>query len=286
MRIPELIAVAALGAGLNVASPTSSAEELYYTTVNFPVSEILAIKVHEHGKRITTQEVGPTGAVCATLAMSEWGMLYSVCGAAPGFPGLFGTQQLATIDLKTGHANLFGVPTLGLAIMSLTFGPDGTLYAVGDCNVDLSDPRMPACGPKKGAYYNSLYKINVSTGVFTRIGSTGAPEYFMDLAFDRHGRMFGVTTTLSPTGVPAILYRLNPVTGAATKVADLIGSSQVMGIAFGGHGRLYGTDFMNVPGFYLVDVKTGFETAIGSLPIGGSSNLALIKADDDDEDED
>jgi hypothetical protein len=105
----------------------------------------------------------------------------------------------------------------------------------------------------------------------------------MDLAFDRYGRMFGVTTTLAPSSVPAILYELDPATGAATKVVDLIGSSQVMGLAFGDEGKLYGTDFMDVPGFYLIDMKTGFETAIGSLPIGSSSNLARIKGDDDDD---
>jgi hypothetical protein len=278
-----MIAVAALGAGLSMASPSSNAAELYYTTVNFPVVEILAIRVHEHGKKITTQEIGPTGAVCASLAMSKWGTLYSVCGAAPGFPGLFGTQQLATIDLQTGHANLFGVPTTGLAVMSITFGPDGKLYAVGNCGLDLSDPNVPACNPGNDPHFNSLYTIDVSTGAFSRIGATGAPEYFMDLAFDRHGRMFGVTTTLSPSYVPAILYQLDPGTGAATKVVDLIGSSQVMGLAFGDGGRLYGTDFMAIPGFYAIDMKTGFETAIGSLPLGSSSNLALIKGDDDDD---
>jgi hypothetical protein len=215
--------------------------------------------------------------------MSKSGTLYSVCGANQGPAGLFGPQQLATIDLKTGHATLFGEVTLGLAVMSLTFGPDGTLYAVGNCGPDFSNKLVPRCVPGNDPHFNSLYTIDLSTGHFSRIGATGAPEYFMDLAFDRYGRMFGVTTTLAPSSVPAILYELDPATGAATKVVDLIGSSQVMGLAFGDEGKLYGTDFMDVPGFYLIDMKTGFETAIGSLPIGSSSNLARIKGDDDDD---
>jgi hypothetical protein len=56
-----------------------------------------------------------------------------------------------------------------------------------------------------------------------------------------------------------------------------------MGLAFGDEGNLYGTDFMDVPGFYLIDMKTGFETAIGSLPIGLSSPLEFIRGDDDDD---
>lgn len=61
----------------------------------------------------------------------------------------------------------------------------------------------------------------------------------MDLAFDRHGNLFGVTTTLNPSYTPTGLYRLDPATGAATKVVDFVGSSQVMGLAFGEGGKLY-----------------------------------------------
>ena len=49
---------------------------------------------------------------------------------------LFGAQQLATINKKTGRAHLFGVPVPGLAVMAMAFGPHGTLYAVGGCNLD------------------------------------------------------------------------------------------------------------------------------------------------------
>jgi DNA-binding beta-propeller fold protein YncE len=279
------IAVAALGVGLCLAPRPGIAGDrsVFYTTAaGGGGNEILAIKVH--GTHVTTKDVGPTGLPggaafdgCFTLAMSKWGTLYSVCGP------LFGAQQLATIDLKTGHANVFGVPTPGLAVMSIAFGPDGKLYAVGDCNPDFSNPAVPACVQGSDPNFNSFYTIDVSTGAFSRIGATGAPQYFMDLAFDRHGHLFGVTTTLAPSYVPAILYRLDPATGVATKVVDLIGSSQVMGLAFDDDGKLYGTDFMAIPGVYVIDMKTGFETAIGSLPIGLSSSLELIKGDDDDD---
>jgi outer membrane protein assembly factor BamB len=185
---------------------------------------------------------------------------------------LFGAQQLATFNPKTGLATLFGVPISGLAVMAMAFGPNGILYAVGDCNPIGANFE---CSPDSDPNYNSLYTVNEATGAFTRVGSTGAPQFFMDLAFDRDGNMFGVTTTLNPSYVPAILYRIDPATGAATKIVNLVGSNTVMGLAFGRDGKLYATDFTNNPGLYLIDPKTGFETAIAALPFGLSSALEL-----------
>lgn len=91
------------------------------------------------------------------------------------------------------------------------------------------------------------------------------------------GTCFGVTTTLSPSYVPAILYRIDPATGEATKVVNLVGSNFVMGLAFGREGKLYATDFTGNPGLYRIDLKTGFETAVGALPFGFSSALELAK---------
>ena len=260
--------------GVLAATPAGAgddqAKQVFYTTSSSLSTgnvELFAIEVS--GGKVTTTDIGPiNGGGCASLAMSPSGTLLSICG------DLFGTQQLASINTKTGLATLFGVPIPGLAIMAMAFGPNGILYAVGDCNPN--GPKFE-CGPGPGPdpNYNSLYTVNETTGAVTRVGPTGAPQFFMDLAFDRDGNMFGVTTTLNPSYIPAILYRINPETGAATKVVNLVGSNTVMGLAFGWDGKLYGTDFVQNPGLYLIDPITGFETAIAGLPPGASSGLEL-----------
>jgi DNA-binding beta-propeller fold protein YncE len=193
-------------------------------------------------------------------------------GGALGLPG---GQQLATIDPKTGLATLIGETVPGLEVMAITFGPDGTLYAVGDCNPDPNNNLECNTSGQPDPNYNSLYTVNVKNGAFTRVGATGAPQFFMDLAFDRNGRLWGVTTTLNPSGVPAILYVIDPATGAATKIVNLVGSNTVMGLAFGREGKLFADDFTDSPGLYLVDPDTGFETAIAAIPFGSLSALEL-----------
>src|SRR6267143_2575812 len=177
-----------LAAGLErLASEADNATNLFYTTAGAG-AEVFAIKVS--GKRITTTDLGPTnGGNCASLALAPSGTLYSMCGP------LFGNQQLATIDPTTGRATLFGVAVPGLAVMAMAFADDGTLYAVGDCNPNADFECTPGSDPN----YNSLYAVNEGTGAFTRVGPTGAAQFFMDLAFDREGHLFGVTTTINPS---------------------------------------------------------------------------------------
>ena len=249
------------------AASEDDAKQIFYTLSSNPVttaSELWAIEVN--GSRVTTTDIGPTG-FCASLAISPSGTLLTMCGP------LFGTEQLASLDPRTGHATIFGVPVSGLAVMSMTFGPDGTLFAVGDCNPGGAS--FDCGGGPADPNYNSLYTVNQATGAFTRVGSTGAPQYFMDLAFDREGNMLGVTTTLQPSYVPAVLYRISTQTGAATKIADMVGSNTVMGLGFGRDGKLYANDFVLNPGLYLVDPKTGLETAIASLPMVLPSSVKL-----------
>ena len=258
----------AAGGELGRASKDDHAKNLFYTTSGGG-AEVFAIKVS--GRKITTTNIGPpNGDNCVSLALSPSGTLYSMCGP------LFGNQQLATIDRNTGQANLFGVATPGLAVMAMGFARNGTLYAVGDCNPDANFECTPG-----SPNYNSLYTVNKATGAFTRVGPTGAAQFFMDLAFDREGHLFGVTSTFNPSRVPAILYRINPATGAATKIVNLVGSNSVMGLAFGRKSQLYATDFAQNPGLYLIDIETGFETAVAALPFGFSSGLELANPHED-----
>jgi hypothetical protein len=256
-------AVAAVGAGQDGAA------SVFYTTSGAGNglqngAEIFAITVS--GATVTTRDIGPTfGGDCGSLALSPHGTLYSMCGT------LFGTQRLAIIDRQTGHADLFGVRVPGLAVMAMGFSPQGTLYAVGDCN---PDPVTFECIADKD--FNALYKVNVRTGAFTRIGPTRAPQFFMDLTFDSHGTMLGVTTTVNPSTTPAILYRINPATGRATKLVTLAGSNAVMGLAFGRDGTLYGTDFTPASNLYRINPTTGVETTSAALPFGSSSGLELM----------
>jgi hypothetical protein len=274
VMLATLLAVAGAGIAPAAAMAAKSAGQdgaasVFYTTSGagggLPNgAEIFAITVT--GATVTTRDVGPTfGGDCGSLALSPGGTLYSMCGS------LFGTQQLATINPQTGRAHLFGVPVPGLAVMALAFSPQGTLYAVGDCN---PDPVTFECIPDKD--FNALYTVNLHTGAFTRIGPTRAPQFFMDLTFTSHGTMLGVTTTVNPSTVPAILYRINPATGRATKLVTLTGSNAVMGLAFGRDGALYGTDATPTSNLYRINPTTGLETTIAALPFGSSSDLELM----------
>jgi DNA-binding beta-propeller fold protein YncE len=244
---------------------------LFYTTCCYTGTgaDLIAINV-QNVNHVTTKLIGP---ICcggsAALALSPSGALYGMVG------NLFVSQQLATIDRATGNTTLFGEPVLGLAVMAMMFSPDGTLYAVGGCNPSFVSPVGAGCAPGT-PNYNALYTVDVGTGAFTLIGSTGAPLFFMDLTFDRDGNMYGVTCDLFPSGGDlSTLYRIDRATGAATKIVDLVGSTSIMGLSFDREkNKLYATDFYsNNSALYLVDMKTGFLTPIATTGYGFSSGL-------------
>ena len=101
-----------------------------------------------------------------------------------------------------------------LSVMGLTFAPNGVLYAAGD-----ADPSSPT--------FNSLYTIDLTTGLATRVGSFDVgsmrSNFIMSFTWDSDGNMYGASMMS--------LYRIHRhrTTNAATKVVDFVGSSRVMG---------------------------------------------------------
>jgi DNA-binding beta-propeller fold protein YncE len=176
--------------------------------------------------------------------------------------------HLAKLDLATGAETLVGSHPLGqdLYIMGMTFSPDGTLYGAGDF-----DPTSPA--------FNSLYTIDVSTGLATRVGPFGGDPtksaFIMSFSFDPGGTLYGASMMS--------LYTIDRTTGAAAKMTDFVGAvtdpPKIMGIAFDENGKLYAADYLDLPdggsNIYLVDLETGLLTPAFKPGIAFVHNIAF-----------
>jgi len=228
----------------------------FYGIVNSPAADGKLVSIDVRGPNdVTITPIGTIGAFgCTSVALSSQGTLYSVCGPSDFvdkkhqyFCMTPGPQRLATIDPKTGHATLFGAPVEKLNVMALDVAPDGTLYAIGDAN-----PASPT--------FNTLYTVDPKTGAFTAVGPTATPksDFFMDLAFDGRGTMYGA----SMFG----LYTIDRKTGTANKVASFVGGGGVMGLSYNAtQDKLYATDYKDpTSDVYIVDVHTGFLTPVGT----------------------
>jgi len=256
-----------LGAAVPAAARQNSKHDHHNSTL-FATGRIgtalLAIDV----ERGNTRVIGPTGQPgSVALAITRNGKAaYSIASAVTGFPpGIDGANaQLVKIDLETGAATLVGSPLGGnLSVMGMTFAPDGALYAAGDF-----DPQSPT--------FNSLYTIDLHTGLATRVGSLGSgpndTDFIMSFAWDSDGTLYGASMTA--------LYRIhrNRTTNMATKVVDFVGSSAVMGIAIDEDGGFYAADFVDPPThstIYKVDVETGFLAPLFNTGIAFVHNIAF-----------
>ena len=253
---------------LGCSGSTARGVDRFYGIVNSPAADgkLVSIDVRDQND-VTITPIGAIGTFgCTSVALSSQGTLYSVCGPADFADTQHkygcmtpGPQQLATIDRKTGHATLFGARVEKLNVMALEFAPDGTLYAVGDAN-----PASPT--------FNTLYTVDQKSGAFTAVGSTGVqpPNFFMDLAFDARGTMYGA----SMFG----LFTIDRKTGTATKVVEFVGGGGVMGLGYNAkQDKLYATDWKSPKSaLYVVDAKNGFLTPMADIGYPLSHGLVAM----------
>lgn len=230
-------------------------------------AELLRIDVVKR----TLEVVGPTGAAPQNLALAilpGWRAAYTIAHTQDP-----NQAHLAGIDLATGAITPVGGNPLGqnLFVMGLAVSRNGVLYASGDF--------MPL-----SPNFNSLYTIDLSTGLPTRVGSFGVGssmrDFIMSLSFDPSGQLYGASQKA--------IYRIDTKSGAATKVADIKGAAllngvtRVMGLAFDQRGDLYACDFMPIDAahpagstIYSVDLNTGEFTPFIHTGVAFVHNIAF-----------
>jgi len=279
MRILKASALAAviligsvygLGTSVGAASNESTAHAHANATL-FAMgqqgAELLRIDVVKR----TVEVVGPTGITSQNLALAilpGWRAAYTIAHTQD--PAL---AHLARIDLATGAMTLVGSNPLGqnLYVMGMTVSRNGVLYAAGD---------FMATSPT----FNSLYTVDLSTGLPTRIGSfrsgSSMRDFIMSLSFDPSGQLYGASQKA--------IYRIDTTTGTATKVADVKGAAllngvtRVMGLAFDQRGDLFACDFMPIDAshpmgstIYTVDLATGQFTPLIRTGVAFVHNIAF-----------
>lgn len=254
-QVARLVVALVITGAVASACARHAAPDVFYAMAETPEHSKL-VRIDVRGVRdVTISEIGPTGVDgCTALAEAPDGGLLSMCGAGLAKPG---PQRLTTIDTKTGRGSVFGQQVDGLQIMGMKFGADGRLYTIGDTN-----PASPT--------FNSLYSVDVRSGAVTRIGSTGAPSFFHDLAVGSNGTMYGT----SSDG----LYTIDLKGGTATRLANFVGGGMVMGLSFNAdRGKLYATDWKEpTSDVYLVDVQSGFLTPLGATGYALSHSLVAV----------
>jgi WD40 repeat protein len=222
---------------------------------------LLAIDVD----RGTSAVIGNTGVPPASLALAispDRTTAYTV--ATTQNPS---EAHLAKIDLSTGAETLVGEPIgQDLYIMGMIFSPDGTLYAAGGY-----DPDSPT--------FNSLYTVDVSTGLASRVGALGGgrtkSDFIMSFTFSPSGEMYGASMMS--------LYRIDRSTATGAKIADFVGAAknppQIMGIAFDKNGGLYAADHVDLPDggstIYALDPQTAEMTPLFNTGIAFIHNIAF-----------
>ena len=257
-----LASLIVLGTGLLSGLPAAADEHSNHARENstlFAMGEAGAVLLGIDVKKGTTTVIGPTGVTPQSLALAispDRRTAYTI--AQTQDPA---HAHLAKINLATGAETLVGIHPLGqnLFVMGMTFSPDGVLYAAGDFR-----PASPT--------FNSLYTIDLITGLATRVGSFGVGSaksaFIMSFAFDPDGNMFGASQVA--------INKIDRTTGAATKMVDIVGATRVMGIAFDKKGKLFASDFIPLPlgsTIYSVNLETGLFTPLFKTGIAFVHNI-------------
>ncbi len=189
--------------------------------------------------------IGSSGVQGAmAVAFDPGGTVYTAVESAGSSSG---TPRLATFDLVTGKATVFGLAIPKL--MGLVCLPDGRLLGVN------------------AGFDGSFYVVDPVTGRATRVGASGAGGNIMDLAWHPDGTLYAIE--------PTALYRVDPVAGKRTLVKSLRGLSNPMGLAIDHDGTMYAADFVSQSPIVRIDPATGQGTLVVRTTINNIHGMAI-----------
>jgi len=181
-----------------------------------------------------------------SLAKDHEGILYAVGGASK--------NQLIRISRITGAGTL---------VTTLDFG--GTTVDVRGLAFDGSrvSEKLYAtnCRPGSGLQPHDLFRIDLATGVGTRINPVESPlPRTQSITFSRGGQLYGWDVATNG------LIWINTSTGTFRHInLEISGPNGIQGIAFAADGTLYGIG--QAPGentkLYLIDSITGAYSLVG-----------------------
>jgi Zn-dependent metalloprotease len=184
--------------------------------------------------------------------------------------GALGVRETQSLAVRPSTGDLYG---------SYTSGSTSTLYRIsplyGDALFELSTPianlRAIAFGQNDTLYgvtaTGSLYRIDVTTGAATFIGSTAGNLYW-GLAMDPFRFELWGSVRFSDR-----IYRINRTNGASTLVGETGFNSTTTSMTFDPQVRLFAITATNQ--FIQIDTTTGVGTLIGVPTATGFTALGM-----------
>lgn len=187
-----------------------------------------------------------------SLAKAPNGTIYAMAGYGS-------SNSFITINPATGAGTLVGMSNL-ISVRGMAFDAAGTLYAAEDTS-------------GTGIGVDDIYTVNTSTGIATRVGSTGYSG-IQGLGY-ANGTLYGWEAG-SGSGFGVGLVTVNTSTGVATDVNPAVGgtASEVQTICSSPSGQIYG----GRDALYTIDAATGVTTLVGAGGYGDLRGIEFIGA--------
>jgi hypothetical protein len=134
---------------------------------------------------------------------------------------------------------------------TLAISPDGVAYY-----------SLPASG-----HGETLYRIDLKTGITERVGDTGFENVFA-MAWSPAGELFATS------GSPDRLLRLDLASGRATSLGTIPG--QMQALAFRADGSLFGVELLGGGHLFQIDPATGVSRVIGTIGFERIAGIAFV----------